>query len=558
MAVICFAFIGSCRKQDPIYEIYERSTVSDLMEKGRAYLREEKVDSALLYYSLSANKYDENLPDSTKNIIAEAYAKQGYIYLFYKNDYISSLSSLLNALDILEKTGDRSLYPYIYLHIGNIYLDYQDDNKTLDYHKKAFRYSVEEKDWQTMMVVFTSLLSYAITEDVQDLIKDEIALFDSIEDVPDSPDFRALSLQLEAYRAISNSDYDRGIELLKEARNTGSLGLIQDRYASICDIQIADVLRNQGKLKEAIEYVKLNLCGDSTALDIKKSSSGILGDLYMCTDQADSAMKYMNLNRIYGDSLFRSQQFSMLGDVGTTHEVKKLDTKIQSIEAERNRAQLLLWFSVAILVIVILFGIIVFMQNRKLVQRNMDLFNHHAQALERERQERNIREMLEKQIEELNALKNKNENVESSSSPVEAAQADLEPRKYKNSHLSDAMQSGLLTKIDSVMNDENEIVSNDFSLDRLASLVASNTSYVSQIINEVYDKNFHTLLGEARIKLACNRLCDKKYEHLTIEGIAQELGFKSRTNFISVFKKVTGLTPSEYRKISRKSGKPAV
>lgn len=36
------------------------------------------------------------------------------------------------------------------------------------------------------------------------------------------------------------------------------------------------------------------------------------------------------------------------------------------------------------------------------------------------------------------------------------------------------------------------------------------------------------------------------YGRMTIEAVAQSVGFRSRTNFATVFKKVTGLTPSEY------------
>ena len=41
------------------------------------------------------------------------------------------------------------------------------------------------------------------------------------------------------------------------------------------------------------------------------------------------------------------------------------------------------------------------------------------------------------------------------------------------------------------------------------------------------------------------------YGHLTIEGIAASVGIKSRTNFSNNFKKITGLSPSEYQRQQR-------
>ena len=39
--------------------------------------------------------------------------------------------------------------------------------------------------------------------------------------------------------------------------------------------------------------------------------------------------------------------------------------------------------------------------------------------------------------------------------------------------------------------------------------------------------------------------------NLTIEGVGQSLGFKSRTTFSKTFKSVTGLTPDEFRKMAQ-------
>ena len=550
ITIVSIVLIGSCQKRDPILEIYERSSVEELFNKGNKFLKTQNPDSALIYFSLVTNKYKEPLPNPIKNTIADAYSKLGYVYLFYKNDYISSYSSLLNALEILEKTGETSLYPAIYLNLGNIFLDYGDKDRMMDFHKKSFRYSVNEKDWRTLMIVMTSMLSTAISEGNPDMIKEEVALLDTLK-LPDTPDFRALRLQRESLRALSDSNYKAAITYLQQAKETGDMNLIQNRYKTDCNLQISDILKNQGKDEEAILFIKENLMGPETeALDIKKYISNSLADLYMAIGRSDSVIKYMNQHKLYTDSLFKSQQYSLLSDINTMHEVRKLDNKIQDIEGQRNKTRLALWFSVGLLGIFLTFGIIVSLQNKKLKQRNLDLFRHNAHALEQEQKERALRELYEKQIKELSQKK-----IPEETNPREASEtADgKESKKYKNSHLSEAMQTGIFNRIESVMNDENEIVSNDFSLDRLASLVASNTSYVSQIINELYGKNFHTLLGEARIKLACNRLCDPKYDHLTMEGIANELGFKSRTNFISIFKKFTGLTPSEYRKISKKS-----
>ena len=97
-----------------------------------------------------------------------------------------------------------------------------------------------------------------------------------------------------------------------------------------------------------------------------------------------------------------------------------------------------------------------------------------------------------------------------------------------------------------------EVFSESFSLSRLAELVDSNSKYVSQAINNCMQCNFSAFLNGYRIKEACRRLMDtSNYGNYTIEGIANRLGYKSRSNFTTIFKENVGLTPSAFQKLSR-------
>ncbi|MGN1172925.1 MAG: helix-turn-helix domain-containing protein, partial [Muribaculaceae bacterium] len=121
--------------------------------------------------------------------------------------------------------------------------------------------------------------------------------------------------------------------------------------------------------------------------------------------------------------------------------------------------------------------------------------------------------------------------------------------KYQTSSLDEDSKSEIVNKILNVLNTDDAIYSFDFSINELASRVDMDYHYVSQVINESIGKSFYTLLSEYRIREACHRLDDKEeYGNYTIEGIANSVGFKSRSNFVSTFKRLTGLTPSEYRK----------
>ena len=78
---------------------------------------------------------------------------------------------------------------------------------------------------------------------------------------------------------------------------------------------------------------------------------------------------------------------------------------------------------------------------------------------------------------------------------------------------------------------------------------ARSSKYVSQVLNDYYHQSLTNVVNEYRIREACRRINDREhYGQLTVQAIAESLGFKSYPNFVTNFKKFTGLTPSAYRK----------
>ena len=125
--------------------------------------------------------------------------------------------------------------------------------------------------------------------------------------------------------------------------------------------------------------------------------------------------------------------------------------------------------------------------------------------------------------------------------------------KNRNSTVKDGPErekkQKLLGQINEVLNNVSSISDPDFSLQKLAEAVGSNTKYVSQVINEYYNKNFKTLLNEYRLREATRRLNDQEhYGNMTIQAIYEEVGYKNAVSFIRAFKRMYGITPSEYQK----------
>jgi len=87
----------------------------------------------------------------------------------------------------------------------------------------------------------------------------------------------------------------------------------------------------------------------------------------------------------------------------------------------------------------------------------------------------------------------------------------------------------------------------DLTLQNLADRLQLPSYQVSQAINDGLNKNFYDLVNSYRVEEAKRLLLDAKNNNFTILSVGFEAGFNSKTTFNTVFKKFTGLTPTEFR-----------
>lgn len=86
------------------------------------------------------------------------------------------------------------------------------------------------------------------------------------------------------------------------------------------------------------------------------------------------------------------------------------------------------------------------------------------------------------------------------------------------------------------------------NMDILAQKSELSNGYLSQIINQKEGKNFYDFVNTYRVKEVKQHLVDNEYDHYSILGIGLEAGFQSKSTFNAVFKKMTGMTPTQYKK----------
>lgn len=87
----------------------------------------------------------------------------------------------------------------------------------------------------------------------------------------------------------------------------------------------------------------------------------------------------------------------------------------------------------------------------------------------------------------------------------------------------------------------------DLTLQDLADVLTISPHNLTEVINTQAGQNFYDFVNGYRIREVQERLQDPRSNNLTLLAIGLEAGFKSKSSFNAVFKRHTGMTPSEYR-----------
>lgn len=70
--------------------------------------------------------------------------------------------------------------------------------------------------------------------------------------------------------------------------------------------------------------------------------------------------------------------------------------------------------------------------------------------------------------------------------------------------------------------------------------------YLSYVLSKHYVLNFNDYINSFRINYVIQLMENEQYKHFTLEGLAREAGFSSRTTFFTAFKKQLGVNPTQY------------
>ena len=469
---------------------------------------------------------------------------------FYEqNNFPMALRHFTKSMERAEEEGNYHAYVVSIGYISNVYFNVGNYGRQAYYLQKGFAMAREHRDTAIICSYLSNLvLAYCRLGDVKSA-KHYFAMCDNYSISNDN--WQYYYIYNRARIATAENKIDEALIYHQKALAYARKKKMNIEYSLFQLCELATRYVEQGKYPKAIAYADSCLAPVKKInnLDLLTSVYCVLSDSYMMSGDSLTADHYRQLYRQLSDSLFNSQRLYSAANELMEYETRQTNEEINMRDRKITMQTIAISVVVILAVVLSLMLFAILRYNRRLRTAHRLLVEKNKELL---RQEQNSKKLLEQWV--------NNNTGQPSACNTEVAQAATISEVAEDTgeqtagvSLTKEQTNILLSKIISVMSNLTFIANPDFNLNMLADEVGSNTKYVSWVINVTYSKNFKTLLNEYRIREACKRLQDQEnYGRITIQAIYEEVGYSNSVSFIRAFKKVNGMTPSEYQKAAQK------
>ena len=528
-------------------ERLKQMTSLELIHKGERFrMKKNMPDSALLYFSIVANRplsrREEKDTIAVMSHIAALHGL-GILYSAVYFDYKKAYGYYLQAESMAKEYNRMLLLPSIHHNmLGLKKLDFSINRRDeiipelINDYKQLVREAVEYHAMLYYPIYVANMASFAMHSEMVDSIKPELENYLKMK-LPDTPLFpqEVYRLFCLAIMAYSNKEYEKAFAyldqqkeaILSNSNDSNFHAWLTDNNNTRCEF-----LWGLGKDEEGLALIQENLRLGQQAdnhLTMGDAYSNLM-DYYREHGNEQLAQHYELLYLREKNYIENQNHLLDVEKVKFLFEIEEMNEEAR-VQAEREQVKTYALWMVSFFTLFIIVSLVLLYRNyRKVKEKNAQLFQK-------------VQEQLA-EIEEKKAL------IMQAATFLPAPTE--EKAKYQKNAIGETEKSELLHRIFMVMENADDVYSNDFSLQRLAELVDGNPNYVSQVINEKYNCNFNALLNEYRIREACRRINDQEhYGNQTLDGIAQSVGIRARSTFVAAFKKFTGMTPSAYQKLAK-------
>lgn len=438
---------------------------------------------------------------------------------FVANDPNKSIDYLFKAKDVAEKSGDAQMMALAYGSIANQYSYLQLTEKARLYLNMAIAQIEKlpdgDKKHNLKALSYLELGNLDFNQqDYKNANKNQklaLAQFNRIKGIAN--DEKSRYNYRRSFYNIGNSYYylkqpDSAEIYLKKAlaiKDTENPDLKYFIYSTL-----AEVYTLRGHYRQSIDTLQAIL--KDRSFDIKPLKAEILLNLSKNYRQIGDKANYARYNE-WHLVLRDTVEGHTRSAIDTAFSAEQQDHSQSMLESERRNRWL--WYGI-VAVLAVSLGLILWLNYKK--KRAHAIYLSIINGLEKQM-------ALSRQPE--NETKKENDVKPSHSVPLSVEEEILKGlRRFEE---SEGYRNPKLT------------------LSMLAVQLDTNPAYLSTVINAQKDQNFNTYINELRIRYICQKIhMHREYANYKISYLAEDCGFTSHSTFSTIFKKVTGISPSVF------------
>lgn len=446
-------------------------------------------------------------------------------------DYYRSLNYYREGCDIAERCGHRLLYCLLVANIAEV-LTLRNEEAGLEYAEKCYLLGRQNND---PYLIYCGAISMARNFCLNRKMEEAWRYTREADRLSKRYDFKNRSDIYNTYGeiALEAGDYMKAGLYYEQAIREH--GFSQAAYVVSTYVGYGRALIAQKKYKSALEKLQIG-----KEISEKNITSLFRREVYLllsaCYDrlgEPKEALEYYKKYtaesfRLYNEDKERTEKELMVR-YETEKRNKELAQKNMLLQKEQNRVMALVGITFVILIVVLLFYINYRRKNRlykQIVRESVDWLAKERQFSKR------IAEQ-EKQLQEL----------------IGKAGA-VDGGRYSGSSLNKDSQQELFGRLERLMQNDQVYKNSLFTREKMAELLGTNRTYLSQTINEQTGLTFTHYMNKYRIEEARRILADPQ-DDTPIKAIAADLGFSSVTTFYTLFKAAVQMSPDQYRKHAR-------
>ena len=446
-------------------------------------------------------------------------------------DYYRSLNYYREGCDIAERCGHRLLYCLLVANIAEV-LTLRNEEAGLEYAEKCYLLGRQNND---PYLIYCGAISMARNLCLNRKMEEAWRYTREADRLSKRYDFKNRSDIYNTYGeiALEAGDYMKAGLYYEQAIREH--GFSQAAYVVSTYVGYGRALIAQKKYKSALEKLQIG-----KEISEKNITSLFRREVYLllsaCYDrlgEPKEALEYYKRYtaesfRLYNEDKERTEKELMVR-YETEKRNKELAQKNMLLQKEQNRVMALVGITFVVLIVVLLFYINYRRKNRlykQIVRESVDWLAKERQFSKRiAEQEKQLQELLGKA-------------------------GAVDGGRYSGSSLNKDSQQELFGRLERLMQNDQVYKNSLFTREKMAELLGTNRTYLSQTINEQTGLTFTHYMNKYRIEEARRILADPQ-DDTPIKAIAADLGFSSVTTFYTLFKAVVQMSPDQYRKHAR-------